>query len=63
MARICEICGKGTIAGNSVSKSKIHKKRVWKPNLMKVKTEIDGRTITVRMCARCLKSDFLVKKV
>ena len=63
MARICEICGKGTVSGNSVSKSKIHKKRTWKPNLVKVKTEIDGRTITIRMCSRCLKSDFVTKKV
>ncbi len=63
MARICEICGKGSISGNTVSKSKIHKKRVWKPNLMKVKTEIAGRTETVKICARCLKSDFIEKKV
>ncbi len=63
MARICEICGKGTMTGNTVSKSKIHKKRVFKPNLMKVRTQIDGRTLTVKLCARCLKSDFIVKKV
>ena len=63
MARICEICGKGTVSGNSVSKSKIHKKRTWKPNLVKVKTEIDGRTVTIKMCSRCLRSDFVTKKV
>ncbi len=63
MSRICEICGKGTISGNSVSKSKIHKKRTWKPNLIKVKTEVDGSTFTIRMCSRCLRSDFVTKKV
>ncbi|HZK20570.1 MAG TPA: 50S ribosomal protein L28 [Treponemataceae bacterium] len=63
MSRICDICGKGTITGNSVSKSKIHTRRTWKPNLIKVKTEIDGTAMTVKICARCLKSGYISKKV
>nr|WP_314780352.1 50S ribosomal protein L28 [uncultured Treponema sp.] len=63
MSRVCEICGKSTMSGNSVSKSKIHTKRVWKPNLVNVKTEIGGRTLTIKMCSRCLKSDYVTKKV
>ena len=63
MSKVCEICGKGSMSGNSVSKSKIHTKRVWKPNLINVKTEIGGRTLTIKMCSRCLKSDYVTKKV
>ena len=31
MASICEVCGKGTLAGNNVSHSNRHTKRAWKP--------------------------------
>ena len=63
MARVCDICGKGNLTGNKVSKSKHHTKRVWKPNLLKMKTELGGNVMTVRICARCLKSGYLTKKV
>jgi large subunit ribosomal protein L28 len=63
MARKCEICGKQTISGNKVSHAKNHSRRVWKPNLVKVKTMISGTTLTVKLCARCLRSDYITKKV
>ena len=63
MARRCDICGKGPMSGNTVSKSLNHQRRVWRPNLIDVKTEIDGRTLTLKLCSRCLKSNYVVKKV
>ncbi|MDR2101211.1 MAG: 50S ribosomal protein L28 [Treponema sp.] len=63
MSRTCDICGKHTITGNSVSHAKNHTRRTWKPNLVKIKTEIGGSTVTLKICARCLKSDFITKKV
>ncbi|QTQ17167.1 50S ribosomal protein L28 [Treponema parvum] len=63
MSRSCDICGKSPMYGNKVSKSFNHSHRTWKPNLMKVKTEFEGRTATFNVCARCLRSDFIVKKV
>ena len=63
MSRVCEICGKGTITGNKVSHAKNHSSRTWKPNLVKVKTEVEGSTFTVKLCARCLRSDFITRKV
>ena len=63
MSRRCEICGKGTMSGNTVSKSKNHQRRTWKPNLVEVKTEIEGTTTTVKLCTRCLRSGYIVKKV
>ena len=32
------------MSGNTVSKSKNHQRRTWKPNLVEVKTEIEGTT-------------------
>ncbi|HCM28326.1 MAG: 50S ribosomal protein L28 [Treponema sp. GWB1_62_6] len=63
MSRKCELCGKKTITGNKVSHAKNHSRRTWKPNLVKVKTEVLGSTFTVKLCTRCLRSDYVTKKV
>ncbi len=63
MSRVCEICGKGNLFGNTVSHAKNRTRRTWRPNLLEVKTMVDGRLKTVKLCARCLKSDKLVKHV
>jgi large subunit ribosomal protein L28 len=63
MSRTCDICGKHTVTGNKVSHAKNHTRRTWKPNIKKIKTEIDGTTVTLKICARCLKSDFITRKI
>ena len=49
--------------GNKVSKSFNHTHRTWKPNLLKIKTELGGQTATIKVCTRCLRSGFITKKV
>lgn len=51
------------MSGNKVSKAKNHTRRQWKPNIVAVKTELDGTTLTIKMCARCLRSGYVTKKV
>jgi large subunit ribosomal protein L28 len=63
MSRVCEICGKHTITGNKVSHAKNRTRRTWKPNLVNIKTEVNGTTMKIKICARCLKSDLIKKKV
>jgi large subunit ribosomal protein L28 len=63
MSRMCELCGKHTITGNKVSHAKNRTRRTWKPNLVSVKTQVKGTTSRVKICARCLKSDLITKKV
>ena len=63
MSRTCDICGKHTISGNKVSHAKNRTRRTWKPNLDKVKTELGGTAVTLKICTRCLKSDYITKKV
>lgn len=62
MANVCDICSKGRLTGNSVSHSNIKTKRVQRPNLKKVRALVDGTTLRLRVCTRCLRSD-LVQKV
>ncbi len=71
MARICELCGKGTLMG----KDSVHKhggmwarrapssSRKWKPNLRRVKVQVGNTTKTMKICAKCLKSDRVKKEV
>jgi large subunit ribosomal protein L28 len=74
MARRCDICGKGTVAGHNVPRKGLPKKkggagqhigvkskRVFKPNIVKVKTMLKGTTKTVKVCTRCLRSGKVVK--
>ena len=74
MARRCDIYGKGTVAGHNVPRKGLPKKkggagqhigvkskRVFKPNIVKVKTMINGTTKTVKVCTRCLRSGKVVK--
>ena len=76
MARRCDICGKGTVAGNSVTrKGQLKKKggvgqhigvttkRVFRPNIVSVKTLINGTPRTIKVCTRCLRSGRVQKVV
>ena len=61
MARVCEICGKGPIAGHNVSHANNKTPRRWIPNLQRVRAVVDGATRRIRVCTQCLKSHRVVK--
>jgi large subunit ribosomal protein L28 len=61
MARRCDICGKGTVSGNNVSHAKNATRRVWKPNLVRIRTLVGKTPRTLKICTRCLKSGKFVK--
>ena len=74
MSRICDICGKGTVSGNSVPRKGLPKKkggagqhigvkskRLFKPNLHKVRALVDGKTTSMKVCTRCLKAGKVLK--
>jgi large subunit ribosomal protein L28 len=77
MARVCEVCGKGTQMGNSVETRGKAKylggvgtkitgisRRKFKPNLQRVKvTTPNGTNKTMRVCAACLRSGAVTKAV
>jgi len=56
MARRCDICGKGPMAGNNVSHAHNTTRRRFLPNLHKVRARIEGSVSSVRVCTRCLRS-------
>lgn len=56
MSRVCPVTGKGPLSGNKRSHSLIATRRRWNVNLQRVKVEVDGRVMTVRMSARAIKT-------
>lgn len=52
----CDICGKSVAFGLAVSHSNRKTNRQWKPNIRKVKANVNGTHRTVCVCSRCLRS-------
>ncbi len=59
----CEVCDKGQHFGIRVSHSHRRSNRVWKPNIKKVKVEVDGVSKSMNICAKCLRSSKMAKSV
>ena len=52
----CELCGKSVVFGLAVSHSNRKTNRQWKPNIRKVKANVNGTHTTLSVCSRCLRS-------
>lgn len=69
MPRECYVCGKRAVAGRSIVRRGLPKKkggvglkttgitaRKFLPNLQPVKIKKDGKTKRIRVCAKCIKA-------
>ncbi len=63
MANVCTLCGKGETSGFNVSHSHRKTKRTWKPNIQKVKAQVNGSVERINVCTRCLRSDKVTRAV
>ena len=76
MPRNCDICGKGTTFGNTITRRGLAKskggvgrkttgisRRTFKANLQRVKANLNGTVKRVRVCARCIRSGKVTKAV
>jgi len=75
MSRVCEVCGKGPMAGSTIVRHGLAKykggiglhttgitKRRFLPNLRSVRTVTANGTVTrMKVCASCLKQGKVVK--
>lgn len=61
MAYICERCGKNRQKAHKVSHSNIKTRKWQEPNLQSVRAVVEGRTVRVRLCTRCIRSGAIVK--
>lgn len=76
MAQQCEVCGKSTSTGNSVSQRGKPKylggngrkttgitRRVFRPNLQRIRVQEGGSVVTRRVCTGCIRSGRVQKAV
>ena len=61
MARVCEICGKGPIAGHNISHANNKTPWRWYPNLQRVRVVVHGVVRRIRVCTQCIKSNRVAK--
>ena len=76
MSKFCDICGKGPVAGRTIKRRGLAKKkggvglkitgvtrRRFLPNLQTVRAIIDGAPKKLRVCVKCLKAGKVIKAV
>jgi len=76
MSKVCEICGKRPVAGRTIKRRGLAKKkggvgmkitgvnpRRFLPNLKTVRALVDGAPVKISVCVKCLKAGKVVKAV
>lgn len=76
MSKICEICGKKPVAGRTITRRGLAKKkggvgqkitginqRRFLPNLKTVRALVNGTPKRIRVCVKCLKAGKVIKAV
>lgn len=61
MAFRCTICGKGPVAGKTVSHSHRATNRRFLPNVRQVRILLNGSPRRVKVCSRCIRSEKVIK--
>jgi large subunit ribosomal protein L28 len=61
MGKVCSICGKGRQVGYNVSHAHNKTKKVWKPNIQRVRAISNGTVKRVYACTRCIRSGLVTK--
>jgi large subunit ribosomal protein L28 len=74
MSRVCEYCGKKTQFGQQLARRGLAKakggvgikttgvtKRTFQANIQKVRAVVNGRTVRVKLCTKCMKSGMVQK--
>ena len=61
MAKVCDVCGKKPMTGCNVSHAHNKTKKVFNPNLQKVRAVQNGAVRSMKVCTRCIRSGKVVK--
>ncbi len=52
----CEICGKRSVFGHQISHSHRVSRRLWRPNVQRVRVLWEGKVKRLYVCTSCLKA-------
>jgi large subunit ribosomal protein L28 len=59
----CDICGKSVQFGNNVSHSHKKTRKMWKPNIQKIRVLDKNTVVRKHVCTSCIRSGKVVKAV
>jgi len=57
----CEICGKSVQFGNNVSHSNKKTKKMWQPDIRKIRVLENKKVTRKNVCTRCIRSGLVQK--
>jgi len=63
VSRACDICGKGPTFGHNVSHANNKTRKVWYPNVQKVRAVQNGSVQKIKACTRCIRTGSVVKAI
>jgi len=63
MAAVCEVCHKGPMFGHNVSHAHNVTRKVFHPNLQRVRVRWGNNSRRARVCTRCIRSGRVQKVV
>ncbi len=61
MSQVCAVCGKHPRVGLRRSHANNATKRLWRPNIQRVRSVVDGTVRRINACTRCIRSGFVLK--
>ncbi len=61
MSKVCVICGKKPSFGYNVSRAHNRTKKIWHPNIQKIRVIRGGTVRRLNVCTRCIRSGFVTK--
>ena len=53
---VCEVCGKKPAFGHKISHSHRVSRKIWRPNIQKVRIQLNGISTQINICTSCLKA-------
>ncbi len=57
----CFVCGKKASTGNKVSHSNRKSRRMWNPNLQRIRIIVAGKSAREYVCTKCMKAGKVTK--
>lgn len=63
MSRRCDVCGKGAQTGNNRSHALNATKRLFFPNIQKIRVKVNDMIKRINICTSCLKANKVEKHI
>ena len=63
MSAVCQVCGKGPQFGHNISHAHNVTRKVFHPNLQRIRVRWRGNAKRMRVCTRCIRSGRVEKVV